>query len=190
MVYVVQAELQTLTVVNSDLQRKLESQTQRLELAIQQQAHASPHAAFSSSSSSVFINGSALHAMRPQLQLSAQTKQPQPGAQWQPSGGLEAASNGGEQTVEEQFSELPPGHGSQYVRSAPPTPQQVAHRPLRAPRGKSCLSTIMGFCTWPGHGDACTWLRNDGFLCVWRCACVCVCACMHACMHVRTWPMA
>ncbi|KAL0041136.1 hypothetical protein WJX77_006003 [Trebouxia sp. C0004] len=62
-----QAQLHTLTAVNSELQRKLESQTQRLELAIQQQAHASPHAA-TAASPSAFVNGSAITAMRPQLQ--------------------------------------------------------------------------------------------------------------------------
>ena len=87
----------------------------------------------------------------PQLQLGAQTKQPQLAPQWHPSGGMEAASNSMEQSKQEQFSELPPRHGSQYVRSAPPTPQQVAQRPLRAPRGKTSLSTIVGclYVAWP-----------------------------------------
>ncbi|KAA6417086.1 MAG: hypothetical protein FRX49_12960 [Trebouxia sp. A1-2] len=143
-----QAQLQTLTAVNAELQRKLESQTQRLELAIQQQAHASPHAA-TAASPSAFGNSSASTALRPQLQqappqlpqaapqlhLGAQMWQPQQAAQQQPSGEGDAF-NAGVQHIQGKQWQSPPYHTSQHSQSAPPTPQQLARKPVRAPPGE------------------------------------------------------
>ncbi len=138
----VQAELQTLTAVNSELQRKLESQTQRLELAIQQQAHASPHAA-TAASPSAFRNSSASTALQPQLQQAApqlqsgaQMWQPQQAGQRQPSGEGDAF-NAGMQHVQGKVQwQSPPYHAGQHSHSAPPTPQQLARKPVRAGPGE------------------------------------------------------
>ena len=70
-----QAEIQHLYTVNSELQRKLETQTQRLELAIQQQAHATPRAAYSSSSPT-FITLAPSQCAEPQLQQAGPQLQP------------------------------------------------------------------------------------------------------------------
>ena len=156
----IQAELQKLTAVNSELQRKLESQTQRLELAIQQQAHASPHAA-TASSPSAFGNTSASTALRPQLQQAppqlqqaapqllqaapqlqsgAQMWQPHQAAQWQPSGEGDLVNADVQHAQGKQQWQSPPYHTSQHSYSAPPTPQQLARKPVRAAPGAFLLS--------------------------------------------------
>ena len=126
-----------MSIANSELQRKLESQTQRLELAIQQQAHATPHAA--SPSATFFSRTPKSLPRRPSLQL-------QPGQPWLhqaealndrqvierwPPGEGESASGSTMQMQGQQRWQSPPAH----AKSAPPTPQQAVRRPLRAPSG-------------------------------------------------------
>jgi len=159
----VQVELYNLTAVNSELQRKLESQTQRLELAIQQQAHASPHATAPSSSfaavSSIISDARwpGQQPARPQLQQMCAQLQPAGPQLWQGAQGWQhqAERQGLQQHQQEVAVRQPSGEGKaasggadqvqgkeqwqsagQHAQSAPPTPQQIARRPLRAPSGE------------------------------------------------------
>lgn len=137
-----QAELQDLRFANSQLQRKLESQTQRLELAIQQQAHASPHAFAPSSSfgaqrthkQSGLVSGQPNPQLWPNspvlsAPLLQQQRQQQPLAQGE--SGLQLKSE--EQQQQQQGSYL---GSTGYARSAPPTPQHgEAQKSLRVSAG-------------------------------------------------------
>ena len=155
---IMQAEVHSLRAANSELQRKLELQTQRLELAIQQQAHASPHA-FSPSTTALLpairsgIQTEQLQVIQPQLQVT------QPQLQSESQAASSALSAGQEQqhtqhvaasvqqqseaemqkqSTDQQQWQSPLYHAT-HVHSAPPTPQQTARRPLRAPSGMFTL---------------------------------------------------
>lgn len=148
-VMVSQAELQHLRLANSQLQRKLESQTQRLELAIQQQAHASPHAFSPSSHAVPGMPSSALLQLQqsgadsdqtgPQLWPTSQTlSTSHQQQQQQQRSSVQGESDLQSQSQAQQRQSMPPSGG--YARSAPPTPHQEAQKFSRIPAGMDANS--------------------------------------------------
>lgn len=141
-----QTELQDIRFANSELQRKLESQTQRLELAIQQQAHASPHAFSPTAYAIQPPHRSAAPQPLQQLRPQPQPEVPQLQAgrhdtpamqQLQLAQGLHLAhdTSGGHAPGKLQQWQSPPYHAG-YLQSAPPTPQQAARKPPRSTPGE------------------------------------------------------
>ena len=154
-----QAELQHLKAVNADLQWKLESQTQRLELAIQQQAHATPRAAFSSSSPTVMASaalqpdtGSGVLPQMPsyfihqQQTRRQQQQQQQQQQQWfvtpQPTDAL--TENDSVQGLPKAGSLQGSQEHDRYVQSTPATPvhHRAAARSSQSQRGMLQLQTV------------------------------------------------